>query len=98
MTHAPSPAIHRSSAVLEIGISRLLFQPYAAQRLCCVPRPRQVTEFLDESTLALLLGMMVIVGKLKDTGVFEVICAMTLRWCRGKMWLLAVIMMYITGK
>jgi Na+/H+ antiporter NhaD/arsenite permease-like protein len=58
----------------------------------------QVTEFLDESTLGLLFGMMILVGKLKDTGLFEVLCAATLRASRGKMWLLSVLMMYITGE
>jgi Na+/H+ antiporter NhaD/arsenite permease-like protein len=57
----------------------------------------QVTEFLDESTLGLLFGMMILVGKLKDTGLFEVLCAATLKASRGKMWLLSVLMMYITG-
>jgi Na+/H+ antiporter NhaD/arsenite permease-like protein len=56
-----------------------------------------VTEFLDESTLGLLFGMMILVGKLKDTGLFEVLCAATLKASRGKMWLLSLLMMYITG-
>ena len=41
--------------------------------------------------------MMILVGKLKDTGLFEVLCAATLKASRGKMWLLSVLMMYITA-
>jgi hypothetical protein len=58
----------------------------------------QVTEFLDESTLGLLFGMMILVGKLKDTGLFEVLCAWTLRASKGRMWALSLLMMYITGE
>ncbi|WIA39472.1 hypothetical protein OEZ86_005570 [Tetradesmus obliquus] len=61
------------------------------------PSLAKVTEFLDESTLGLLFGMMILVGKLKDTGLFEVLCAATLKASRGKMWLLSVLMMYITA-
>jgi Na+/H+ antiporter NhaD/arsenite permease-like protein len=57
-----------------------------------------VTEFLDESTLGLLFGMMILVGKLKDTGLFEVLCAWTLRASKGRMWALSLLMMYITGE
>jgi Na+/H+ antiporter NhaD/arsenite permease-like protein len=31
-----------------------------------------VTSWLDESTLGLLFGMMILVGQLKNTGLFEV--------------------------
>jgi hypothetical protein len=34
--------------------------------------PPQVTSWLDESTLGLLFGMMILVGQLKNTGLFEV--------------------------
>jgi Na+/H+ antiporter NhaD/arsenite permease-like protein len=49
-----------------------------------------VVTWLDESTLALLFGMMVIVGRLKDTGMFEVLSAWTVRLCKGRMWVLTV--------
>jgi len=41
--------------------------------------------------------LQVIVGRVKETGVFEVMSAATFKACRGKMWLLAVLLMYVTG-
>lgn len=57
----------------------------------------QVTSWLDESTLGLLFGMMILVGHLKNTGAFEVLCASALRLCRGRMWLLSVLLLYMTA-
>ena len=56
-----------------------------------------MTDWLDASTLGLLFGMMLIVGQLKRTGLFEVLCAATLRLCGGRMWLLVVLVLYLTG-
>ena len=52
-----------------------------------------VVEWLDESTLGLLFGMMIIVGRLKDTGMFELMSAFVVRLSRGKMWLLSTMLM-----
>eukprot|EP00887_Chlorella_sp_A99_P000899 scaffold5.g899.t1 len=54
-------------------------------------------EWLDQSTLSLLWGMMVIVGRLKDTGMFEVLSAWTVRISRGKLWILSTLLMVVTG-
>ncbi|KAI8465106.1 MAG: transporter [Monoraphidium minutum] len=62
-----------------------------------VPSLEMVTEWLDESTLGLLFGMMILVGQLKNTGLFEVLCATTLKACRGRMWALSLMMVYLTG-
>lgn len=35
----------------------------------------KVVSWIDPGTMGLLFGMMIIVGQLKGTGVFEVICA-----------------------
>jgi hypothetical protein len=57
-----------------------------------------MTEWLDESTLGLLFGMMIIVGQLQRTGLFEVACAAALHACRGHMWLLTVLVLTLTGE
>jgi Na+/H+ antiporter NhaD/arsenite permease-like protein len=62
-----------------------------------VPSLATVTSWLDESTLGLLFGMMIIVGHLKNTGLFEVLCAATLKACGGRMWLLSALLCYLTG-
>ncbi|GBF88485.1 hypothetical protein Rsub_01198 [Raphidocelis subcapitata] len=61
------------------------------------PSLETVTSWLDESTLGLLFGMMILVGQLKNTGLFEVLCAATLRACRGRLWLLSIMLLYLTG-
>eukprot|EP00887_Chlorella_sp_A99_P002871 scaffold6.g2871.t1 len=61
------------------------------------PSLEVVTEWLDQSTLGLLFGMMIIVGRLKDTGTFEVFSAFAVRISRGRMWILATLLMVTTG-
>ncbi|KAL4423292.1 hypothetical protein ABPG77_004561 [Micractinium sp. CCAP 211/92] len=56
-----------------------------------------VVDWLDESTLGLLFGMMIIVGRLKDTGMFELMSAVAVRLSRGKMWALSLMLMVGTG-
>ncbi|KAL4436773.1 hypothetical protein ABPG75_003912 [Micractinium tetrahymenae] len=56
-----------------------------------------VVDWLDESTLGLLWGMMIIVGRLKDTGMFELMSAAAVRLSRGKMWALSLMLMVGTG-
>jgi Na+/H+ antiporter NhaD/arsenite permease-like protein len=56
-----------------------------------------MTSWLDSSTLGLLFGMMIIVGQLQRTGLFEVLCACALRACRGRMWALTLMILYLTG-
>jgi hypothetical protein len=63
-----------------------------------VPSLDVVTSWLDESTLGLLFGMMILVGQLKNTGLFEVLCSATLKACRGNMWLLSMMRCYLTGR
>lgn len=56
-----------------------------------------VVDWLDESTLGLLFGMMIIVGRLKDTGMFELMSAVAVRLSKGKMWALSLLLMVGTG-
>jgi hypothetical protein len=91
----PGPG-RRGPGALGEGSLRCLCR--ALQQSPRAPGPaRQVTSWLDESTLGLLFGMMILVGQLKNTGLFEVLCAATLRACRGRMWLLSIMLMYLTG-
>lgn len=41
--------------------------------------------------------MMIIVGRLKDTGMFELMAAWAVKWSRGKMWALSLMLMVGTA-
>jgi hypothetical protein len=61
------------------------------------PDLKTVISWLDESTLGLLFGMMLIVGKTAQTGAFEVMTAATLRLSRGSLALLSVLLLSLTA-
>jgi hypothetical protein len=56
-----------------------------------------VITWMDASTLGLLFGMMLIIGKLAQTGAFEVVTATTLRVAKGNMGVLTVAMLTVTA-
>ncbi|KAG1678649.1 hypothetical protein FOA52_012656 [Chlamydomonas sp. UWO 241] len=61
------------------------------------PDLHTVLSWLDFGTLGLLFGMMVIVGQLQRTGVFEVMCAMCLRASKGNLLYLTLYLCLITA-
>lgn len=56
-----------------------------------------VLEWVDESALALLFGMMILVGKLSQTGFFQVATVQVVGLCKGSLWVLTVIMCTLTA-
>ncbi len=57
----------------------------------------QAIEFVDFNVIFLVLGMMVIIGTIERTGIFQWISYHAYRISRGKLWLLAVILMLFTS-
>ncbi len=53
--------------------------------------------FVDFNVIFLVLGMMIIVGTIERTGIFQWIAYYAYRISRGKLWLLAVILMLFTS-
>jgi hypothetical protein len=56
-----------------------------------------VVSWMDESTICLLFGMMLIIGKLAQTGAFEVVTASTLQLARGNMAVLTIALLSVTA-
>ncbi len=54
-------------------------------------------EYVDFNVIFLVLGMMIIVGTIERTGIFQWIAYHAYRISRGKLWLLAVILMLFTS-
>nr|AOW69302.1 pink-eyed dilution-like 1 [Savillea parva] len=56
-----------------------------------------VMEWIDEETLGLLFGMMIIVGRLAETGFFQVATARVLPFSKGSTFRLVIILCVLTG-
>lgn len=61
------------------------------------PDLEKVVGWIDAGTMALLFGMMVIVGQLQKTGVFEVVCACCLKLSRGRILFLTIVLGIMTA-
>ena len=61
------------------------------------PTLPQVIEWVDEGTLGLLFGMMIMVGKLSATGFFELATLQMVGMSRGRSWYLFVILCLLTA-
>ena len=57
----------------------------------------EVTTMIDWETIGLLLGMMVMVGILSNTGVFEYFAVLSYKKSGGSIWTLVVILCVVTG-
>ncbi len=57
----------------------------------------QAVEYIEFNTIGLLLGMMMIVGVLRKTGVFDYIAIKTAKIARGNPWKILVILSLITA-
>ncbi len=80
--------VHRTVAALAGGALIVTLGPFIG----LIDRARYPTEVhfmreaVDWNTIGLLLGMMIIVGILKDTGIFEFIAVKTAKLSRGDPW------------
>lgn len=61
------------------------------------PTIDEVMTWVDFGTLGLLFGMMLIVGQIQKTGVFEVMCASCLRASKGNLLILTILLCLITA-
>jgi Na+/H+ antiporter NhaD/arsenite permease-like protein len=57
----------------------------------------QALEHVDFEVIFLLLGMMIVIGVIEETGIFQWLAYQAYRLSRGKVWLLAIILMTITS-
>lgn len=57
------------------------------------PSLSTVVSWIDDSTVCVLFGMMIVVGRLAETGAFEVAGGAIVRACRGKMWVTTAALM-----
>ena len=57
----------------------------------------EVTTLIDWETIGLLLGMMVMVGILSNTGVFEYFAVLSYKKSGGSIWTLVVILCSVTA-
>lgn len=62
-----------------------------------VPNMQVVVTWIDESTVILLFGMMIMIGKLAETGLFNVATAMVVRASHGDLGRLTTILCILTG-
>lgn len=57
----------------------------------------QALEYVDFEVIFLLIGMMMVIGVIEETGIFQWLAYQAYRLSRGKIWLLAIILMTITA-
>jgi Na+/H+ antiporter NhaD/arsenite permease-like protein len=62
-----------------------------------LPDMQEVVTWIDESTIILLFGMMIMIGKLAETGMFEVATAKVVAMSRGDLSRLTTIMCLLTA-
>ena len=61
------------------------------------PDLQKVMEWMDEGALGLLCGMMIIVGKLSRTGLFEVMTVKVIGYSKGNKWHMTMILCTLTA-
>ncbi|QDZ19360.1 putative citrate transporter [Chloropicon primus] len=61
------------------------------------PDLQKVIEWMDEGALGLLFGMMIIVGKLSRTGLFEVMTVKVIGYSKGNKWHMTMILCTLTA-
>lgn len=61
------------------------------------PDMEMVIQWMDEGALGLLFGMMIIVGKLSRTGIFEVLTVNVIGYSKGNKWYMAMILCVLTA-
>lgn len=62
-----------------------------------VPQVQEMVVWIDESTVILLFGMMIMIGKLAETGLFNVATAKVVRASKGDLGRLTTILCILTG-
>lgn len=91
--------LHSATAALA-GISLILLVSYiggAYSPGLMILTFDQAIEYIDWKVVFLLIGMMVIIAILEETGIFQWLAFQAYRVSRGRNWLLVVILMVITA-
>ncbi len=91
--------LHRTMAAM-LGATLMLLISYTAGTIDPAFRIftfERAVRSIDMNVIFLLMGMMIIVGILKNTGVFQWCAYMAYRAARGKVYLLTVILMIFTA-
>jgi Na+/H+ antiporter NhaD/arsenite permease-like protein len=57
----------------------------------------QALQYVDFDVIFLVLGMMIVIGVIEETGIFQWLAYQSYRMSRGKVWLLVTILMIITS-
>jgi Na+/H+ antiporter NhaD/arsenite permease-like protein len=89
IVHRTAIALAGAAAVIIIGASTGIFEAGASFEF--------VTESIDFNTIGLLLGMMIIVAIMAETGVFQYLAVRMSKASRGNMWKLLVMMTVFTA-
>lgn len=84
--------IHRTIVALSGAVAMIVFGSWFS-----FYDAHQAVEAIDFNTIALLLGMMIIVGLFKETGFFEYVAIKAAKFAHGKPWLLLVYLGSITA-
>ena len=91
--------VHRTLAAL-LGAGLVLFISYTAGTFSpdyFIISYEDAIGSIDWNVIFLLFGMMIIVGILKETGLFQWLAYASFKAARGKVYLLSAIMMFVTG-
>ena len=89
IVHRTAIALAGATAVIIIIISTGLIEPGASFEF--------VTEAIDFNTIGLLLGMMIIVAIMAETGIFQYLAIKMSKSSKGNMWKLLVMMSVFTA-
>jgi Na+/H+ antiporter NhaD/arsenite permease-like protein len=90
--------LHSATAALA-GISLILLISYiggAHRPGLTIVTFEQAIEYIDWEVIFLLIGMMIIIAIIEETGVFQWMAFQAYRLSRGRSWLLVIILMLIT--
>jgi len=91
--------LHRTQAVF-LAASLMLFISYTLGRFYpdfFIISFSKAVSAIDFNVIFLLMGMMIIVGIMKETGVFQWMAYKSYSLAKGNVWILAVILMWITA-
>ena len=91
--------LHRTLAAM-VGASVLLFVSYTLGSFDDAYRVMTFDEAMraiDNNVIFLLMAMMIIVGVLKRTGVFQWMAYKSFQWARGNIYMLSVLLMIVTA-
>ncbi|WP_124065525.1 ArsB/NhaD family transporter [Clostridium sp. E02] len=80
--------VHRSVAALSGAVLLVIFRVLTA---------KQGIEAVDFNTIGVLMGMMLFVAVVKQSGIFEYIAIKSAKLSRGRPWIIMVVFMFITA-